>query len=165
MDHMFTMGVPIDRSVCSRSELDEGHPLLLIAVVFQLVYFKLRSSGPGSVDRSVDCMPLNVENELSQTGTISGTCGGTLQTVFEEEKICSVRRRSKIDGGTLTIVGMKRMRRRGFLCFEHNGCLSTTSGNVVVMIDCGMYQSLDELGVRQIFTFNVESIALVGSFN
>ena len=96
----------------------------------------------------MDCMALSSENEVSEMGTISGTYGGTLQTVFDAEKICSVGRRSKIDGGTLTIVGMNRMRRRG--------------GFRGLVTDCGMYQSLVELGVRQIFTFNVESIALVG---
>ena len=177
-------------SVCSHRELDEGHSPLSIAVLScvhrraphvdrrktveqiarlssfnsfmytvlfphkmqrlarERIHFKLRSSGPVSVVRSVECMALSFENEVSEMGTISGTYGGTLQTVFDAEKICSVGRRSKIDGGTLTIVGMKRMRRRrGFLGLA---------------MDCGMYQSLVELGVRQIFTFNVESIALVG---
>ena len=182
-----------DPSVCPRSELDEGHSLLLIAVlscvhrrvphvdrtktveqisrlssfnsfmytvllfrkiqrlVRERSHFKLRSSGPVSVVRSMECTALSFENEVSEMGTISGTYGGTLQTVFDAEKSCSVGRRSKIDGGTLTIVGMKRMRRRG--------------GFLGWLIDCGMYQSLVELGVRQIFTFNVESIGLVGCCN
>lgn len=67
-----------------------------------------------------------------------------------------LRSRSKIDGGTSTIVGRKRMRRYGFLLDDNRRL--TAVRVFVAEFDCEMYQSFVALCDRQIFTFKVESI-------
>jgi len=93
----------------------------------------------------------------------SGVYGGILQIVFWN--VSNSYWLSNIDDGTLTIVGIKRIRRRRgldfflhFVCFSHE---FIRSGSSIVGIDWGINQSFVEFCVRQIFTFNFESIELV----